>query len=403
MFLNILLFLLGFILLIKGGDWFVDSSCEIAKRFKIPEIIIGATIVSIGTTLPEIMVSATSALTGHSEMAYGNALGSIICNTALICAITLSVKPGKINKSSLVLPLIFFLVASLFYCFNVYYFQSFSRISGIILLSLFIIYMLLQIFLLKKQKGNSDLESNEDSLEEMREKELEMIDYLSENQKVSKDEFKTIFKFSILKFYKLAFIIISFKRKGIVEENDGFYLFTKTKEESIELINNPTKKENTLEFIKELFFLVLGVVAIALGAKLLVDNGSEIARAFGISEAVISITMVALGTSLPELVTAISALIKGHANLSIGNIIGANLLNLLVVSGLAITLKPFSIPDVSFINGINSSFIVDIPVMLGVMCILSIPPLSKGKVYRWQGILLLLIYIAFIIIQFVVL
>lgn len=109
MAIPIILFIIGLLLLIKGGDWLVDSAVGIAHRFRIPEVLIGATVVSIGTTLPEVMVSAASAASGHGEMAYGNAIGSIICNTALIAAITVAVRPAKVEPRSLRLPVIFFL------------------------------------------------------------------------------------------------------------------------------------------------------------------------------------------------------------------------------------------------------------------------------------------------------
>ena len=112
MFIPTLLFLLGLLFLIKGGDWFVDGATGIAHRFHLPEILIGATVVSIGTPLPEVMVSATSALSGHGEIAYGNAIGSIICNTSLIAAITIAVKPGAIQRHTLKTPVIFFFLSA---------------------------------------------------------------------------------------------------------------------------------------------------------------------------------------------------------------------------------------------------------------------------------------------------
>ena len=106
MLIPILLFIVGLLCLIKGGDWFVDGATGIARRFHVPELLIGATVVSIGTTLPEVMVSTTSALTGHGEIAYGNAIGSVICNSALIAAITIAVRPGKVDPKSLRTPVL---------------------------------------------------------------------------------------------------------------------------------------------------------------------------------------------------------------------------------------------------------------------------------------------------------
>ena len=148
--------------------------------------------------------------------------------------------------------------------------------------------------------------------------------------------------------------------------------------------------------------LVIGAAVIAVGADLLVDNATLIAKAVGVSDAVIGLTIVALGTSLPELVTAITSLVKGHGSLSLGNIIGANLFNLVLVSGAAITINPFEVPASGLIGGINSSFVLDIPVMLAVMAILVVPTMIKQKLSRWQGILMLGIYVAFVGLSFVI-
>ena len=134
MLIPVLLFIVGLLCLIKGGDWFVDGATGIARRFHVPELLIGATVVSIGTTLPEVMVSTTSALTGHGEIAYGNAIGSVICNASLIAAITIAVKPGKVDPKSLRTPVLFFFVAAAFYAGVAYTTGSFTRPVGIILL-----------------------------------------------------------------------------------------------------------------------------------------------------------------------------------------------------------------------------------------------------------------------------
>ena len=141
MVIPILLFLVGLVLLIKGGDWFVDGATGIAHRFRIPEILIGATVVSIGTTLPEVMVSATSAVSGHGEMAYGNAIGSIICNTALIAAISAAIRPSKIDRSALGLPVLFFYIAAAIYITVAIATGFFSRTVGVVLVALFLFYM----------------------------------------------------------------------------------------------------------------------------------------------------------------------------------------------------------------------------------------------------------------------
>ncbi len=336
MVIPVLLFIVGLVLLIKGGDWFVDGATGIAERFHVPELLIGATVVSIGTTLPEVMVSANSALSGHGEIAYGNALGSIICNTALIAAITVAVKPGKVDKKTLRVPVAFFFAAMIIYAVGAYIRGSFERPLGLILLCTFAVYM----FSLIKQ-----------ALAEM--KQLGSKEGASENA-------------------------------------------VKDDEEGVE------KKEKPLW--QHIIFLIIGAALIAEGADLLVDNGTIIAKAMGVPEAVIALTFVALGTSLPELVTAITSLAKGHGALSLGNVCGANLFNLVLVSGLSITLSPFGLPEGRMLslggNMVNSSLVVDLPVSALVMVILTIPAILKGELKRWQGVILLAIYAGFCIFQF---
>ena len=325
MWLYVLLFIVGLVLLIKGGDWFVDGATGVAHRFHLPELLIGATIVSIGTTLPEVMVSATSAATGHGEIAYGNAIGSIICNTSLIAAITIAIKPAKIERKSLIVPVIFFGIAATIYSLVAYLTGYFARWVGIVLLCIFIAYVIIQILMIRKQPK-----------EEVQE---------------------------------------------LVEENEE-------------------KKDSSI--LKEIFLIVIGAALIAIGADLLVDNGSLIAKEIGVPESVIALTFVALGTSLPELVTAITSLVKGHGSLSLGNIIGANLFNLILVSGVATTISPFIVPASKMVFGINSSLLIDIPIVFIVMGLLLIPALIRGKLSKWQGIVLLVIYLAFTIFQFVI-
>lgn len=317
----ILLFILGLAILIKGGDLFVDGATGIAKKFNIPEMLIGATVVSIGTTLPEVMVSATSALGGHGEIAYGNAIGSIICNTALVAAVTIAIRPAEIDSESLRMPVIFFFTSAAVYSIVAYCFGEFSRSVGLILLLIFAVYMVLTV---RKALGAPE---------------------------------------------KYA--------PGQEERED----------------NN---------CVMNVIILVIGAIAIAFGADLLVDNGTILAKAMGVPEAVIALTFIAIGTSLPELVTAITALTKGRGALSLGNVIGANIFNLVLVSGVSAVVSPFTVPDSSQIAGINSSLLIDIPVMLFVMAFLTVPALIIKKLSRAQGVILILIYVAFCATQFAI-
>ena len=320
---SVLLFAVGLVLLIKGGDWFVDGAVGIAKRFRLPDIVVGATVVSIGTTLPEVMVSTTGALAGSGAMAYGNAIGSIICNTALISAISITCNPGPVNVKSMKTPVIFFFMSAAIYCLAAYGLGTFPRWLGFVMLAVFVIYMILTV-----RNGMKNPDANED------------------------------------------------------EEEEG-------------------GKEKKLW--QELLLLVIGAAVIAVGADLLVDHGQIIAIGLGVPETVVALLFVALGTSLPELVTTITSLKKGRASLGVGNVIGANIFNLVLVSGVAVSLAPFDVPAENLLlnTGLNLSLVFDIPVMLGVMTLMTIPALASKKLGRWQGITLLCIYLAFCVCQFV--
>ena len=317
----VLLFCIGLVMLIKGGDWFVDGAVGVAHRYKLPEILIGATIVSIGTTIPEVMVSSIAAAAGQSQTAYGNAIGSCICNTALIAAVTIAAKSVQdIDAKAFRTPIIFFFLAAVFYSAVAYTSGVFSRLIGILLLAFFVVYMVITV---RQAINNRVVTDSEDAGEE---------------------EEKPLWK--------------------------------------------------------NLVLLIGGAAIIAVGANLLVDNGQIIAMGLGVPESVIALTFIALGTSLPEFVTAITSLLKGHSSLSLGNIIGANLFNLVFVSGMAITINPFSIPSEKLIAGQNASLVVDIPVMFATMILMTLPALLTKKLRRWQGIILLLIYFSYIAFQF---
>ena len=316
----VILFCIGLVLLIKGGDWFVDGAVGVAHKYRLPEILIGATIVSIGTTIPEVMVSSIAAAAGQSQTAYGNAIGSCICNTALIAAVTIAAKSvQEIDAKAFRTPIIFFFIAAIFYSAVACITGEFSRLIGILLLAIFVIYMVITV----RQALNNRV-----------------------SVKVEEEE----------------------------QEDKPMW--------------------------KNLVFLIGGAAIIAVGANLLVINGEIIAKGLGVPESVIALTFIALGTSLPELVTAITSLVKGHSSLSLGNIIGANLFNLVFVSGMAITINPFKVPSEKLIAGQNASLVVDIPVMFATMLLLTVPTLISKKLRRYQGIVLLLIYFTYVLFQF---
>ena len=317
---SLALFAVGLVLLIKGGDWFVDSATSIAKRFRVPEIIIGATVVSIGTTLPEVMVSATAAVNQNGAIAYGNAIGSIICNTSLIAALTIAIRPAPVNRKAITKPVLFFFLSAALYMIAAYVFGSFDRWLGLVMLGVFAVYMIMTI-----REGFKN--------------------------PVAADEHE--------------------------EEED--------------------KPQGSL--LKDVIVLAVSAGLIAVGADMLEGSSVSLATMAGIPTEVVGVTIVALCTSLPELVTAITALAKGHGALSLGNIIGANIFNLVLVSGVAVTISPFAVPEGSTIFGLNTSLVMEIPMMVGVMALMTLPALLKKKLFRWQGAALLALYVAFVTVQ----
>ena len=299
----VFLFVIGLVLICIGGDRLVDAAVAIAKKLGIPQIVVGATIVSIGTTLPEVLVSTTAAFKGSADICAGNAFGSIICNTALIAGLTQTIRPTKkVEADSFNWRTIFFMATILAMTAYGFVFGRYDRIVGVVLLLCFALY---------------------------------------------------------------AFLSVRLSGGGEEEEQ---------------------KKEDTNIPMQ---FLVLVVCAVMLyfGAKLLVDNGILIAEELHVPELVIAVTFIALGTSLPELVTSIMSIVKGYGNVGLGNVIGANILNLLLVIGIPASITGMSLAD--------QTIRMDAPVSTAVMLILTIPLFVKKRAYRWQGILLLCVYVVY--------
>ena len=392
---NILLFAIGLVMLIKGGDWFVDSASGIARKFHLPELLIGATVVSIGTTLPEVMVSAQGAMAGSGGMAYGNAIGSIICNTSLIAAITIAIKPGKVERKSMILPVCFFFCAAIFYMAIAYFTGEFTRTVGVILLIAFAAYMITTVLSMKKKPTGEPEALAEEEPEER--KPVTFASLAIEALVVIIGGAFMIYKGGIMLYIAIAMMAI-FAIYAII----AIAKIAKKQEFTpILAISKTAKKQEFTPILRDILFIIIGAAVIAGGANLLVDSGTYIATELGVPDTVIALTFVALGTSLPELVTAITSLAKGHGALSLGNIIGANLFNLVLVSGVSTVISPFPVPAEATIAGMPASFVLDLPVMFGAMLLMTLPALIRGKLSRVQGILLLCVYAAFCTIQFV--
>lgn len=305
-----LLFGIGLLCIIKGGDWFVDAASWIAEVSGIPQFIIGATIVSLATTLPEVLVSVMAAASGSVEMATGNAIGSVTANTGMILGISIVAMPVAI-ESRKYLPKTVIFIGSIILLWVLSLSGELSMVGAFIMLAVFLFFIAENIFEAKKDMGTGKSET------------------------VQKDK-KTV--------------------------------------------------------IKNIALFIIGAAGIVIGSRLLVDNGTIIAKdILGIPERVVSLTMVAIGTSLPELVTTITAIAKKQSALSVGNIVGANIIDMILI-----------LPLCSFVLGGSlpvawSTLWVDLPVSLAVAVICLVPALIKGKLMRWQGVLSLLVYAGYVV------
>lgn len=319
MLVTVALFVLGLVLICLGGDRLVDAAVIIAKKIGIPQIVVGATIVSLGTTLPEILVSTTASFDGSAAIAAGNAFGSIICNTALIAGLTQAIRPTKkVETASLLWRAgIFFGVIILLEVIGILR-GEYGRPVGILLLATFVAYAVLNIVRAGSEGGDED--------------------------------------------------------GG--EESGG----------------EDAKNAKNASLVVQFVTLAVCAALLYVGANLLVDNGILIAQAVGVPERVIAVTFIALGTSLPELVTSIMSMIKGFSNVGFGNILGANILNLLAVIGIPAAIVGIPLEA--------STCQVDIPLAILVMAILILPILVRKKASRVQGIALLAIYGAYCVASF---
>ena len=299
--LKYLLLVGGFVLLIKGADFFVDGSSSVAKRLKVPALIIGMTIVAMGTSLPETSVSVSAALSGNNELAISNAVGSNIFNLMVVCGVCALLCPMAVGKETLKKDLPFsIIVAGALLALGAFT-SKIERWGGIILLVLFAFFLYMMISSAKKARDSS----SED------------------------DEYK------ILPVWKC------------------------------------------------LLFIIGGAAGIAIGGKMVVSGASDIARAFGMSDNLIGMTIVALGTSLPELVTSIVAARKGEVDMALGNVVGSNIFNILFVLGIASTISPIAF---TMKNTIDTAVLITMSLLVLIMC------MPKKKMLRWHGATMLAVY-----------
>lgn len=302
--MNYLLLIAGFILLIKGADYFVEGSASVARRFRIPTLIIGMTIVAMGTSAPELAVSTAASLKGNNSIAISNVVGSNIFNLMVVCGACalfqpLAVKPATLKKE---LP-ISILVSGLLLILG-YSGMVIGRLDGILLTLLFLVFLLWMISSARKARDDA---SNE--LEKKQEKELSLW--------------------------------------------------------------------------KCILFILGGIGAVILGGDLVVDAASAIAESFGLSPTFIGLTIVAFGTSLPELVTSLAAARKGDADMALGNVIGSNIFNILLILGVAAVVSPM---------GVLAENLMDTVLLLGMSILVWIFAWIRQSINRIEGVVMLLLY-----------
>lgn len=310
------LIIVGFVLLIKGADFLVDSSSSIAKRFHIPEIVIGLTIVSIGTSLPELMVSVKSAISGHSDMSVGNVLGSNVCNLLLILGLASAIRPLTFKRETRIIELPMCLALTIVFAALCNTGTGITRIESIVLLVLFALFIIYTVIM-----------------------------------GIKGEEFD--------------------KEDGVEEQ---------------------TVEDNTKgTILKNIALIIVGIVALKFGGDFVVDNSIVIAEHFNISEQIISLTIVAIGTSLPELVTSVVAAIKGNSDISIGNIIGSNIFNMALIMGVSAVINPIIY---------NIAYNFEIAVLIIASIILALFPVipPKNKMSRANGIIYFSLYVLYTII-----
>lgn len=306
--LQLLLLVAGFVMLVKGADLFVDGASKVAERFGIPQLVIGLTIVAMGTSLPEAAVSTSAALKGSAEITIGNVVGSNIMNILLILGITSVISPLAVQMSTIKYEIPMVIGATALLAFLGLYDGTVARLDGIILLAGMVCYLL---YLLKMTKKEQQTAGDED------------------------------------------------------EENE--------KKDSIALL---------------LLFIVAGGLMIVWGSDITVDAASTLAAMFGMDERIIGLTIVAFGTSLPELVTSATAAIKGKADIAVGNIVGSNLFNILFVVGIAGVITPVIY---------ESKFMVDTIVCIATAVLLWLCVIRTKKLKRHGGVILLICYAAYFI------
>jgi cation:H+ antiporter len=347
LWMSILLFLFGLVILIRGSDFFVGSAAVIAKRFGVSELIIGLTLVSMGTSFPELGASVYAAYTGKGGIAVGNVVGSNIANIALVLGVCLMLRQIKVKRKMLTRDGIIMLGVSML--FTIFVFGGVQRWEGLVLMIIFAAYLL---FLYRQNKDEKRGRAIQKALEE-----------------------------SIKKDKPLA----SEFAKLMIEEEDDIQNCSEEPEP-------PKEKVEKKSINRDIFKLIAGCLGVIVGAWLLVEMAVSIADTFNISQTVIGSTLVAFGTSVPELAVSMVAILKKYEQISIGNIIGSNIFNILLVLGTSALVNPLGVDD--------QLLFTNIPIMLLVAAILLIFMAVRGRLERWEGGVFVSIYVVFLFMNY---
>lgn len=356
-FICIICLIIGIILVVKGGDWFVDAASWMAEVSGIPTFIIGATIVSLATTLPEILVSSISAAQGSAGLAIGNAVGSVNCNIALIMAISLIFMPAAFKRKDYAAKMILLILAIGILWLLCTIGEVLNWWQALIILAIFVAFMIENVLSAKKHAKELAMDRTDEIRRERLKSEgvkvLLYSDFLQETT-----PFKTYEK------------TVTLKRTG-------------------ELI--PVKV-----IVKNILLFIIGAGAIVGGAELMSIYGEKLAKLCGVPDEIIGVTILAVGTSLPELVTTITAITKGKSDLSVGNVIGANIIDITLILSICAFI---SAGKFGFDLPVNAQCLtLDFPFCFAAAVVALIPALIRGKFSRWQGVLMLLGYVAYLVI-----
>ncbi len=403
-FLCIALLVVGLLLIIKCGDYFVDAAIWIAEVSHIPSFIIGATVVSFCTTLPELIVSSVAAANGQTEMAVGNAIGSVTANTGLILAITMLFTPFAINRKDYILRNLL-LVGSVALLFIL-------CISGVLNPYLSILtFIPLIVFMWDNIKNAKKKEVA--PTQDMEKEHNESLDNAAKEEKAEEEEEEPTLASRIVNIiagFALAavgiVVLVLFKERFtalyVVQIVTALIILAFGL--SITQIAALLKLDEKSEFVKKviesdivvnLVKLVAGIAGIVIGSNLLVDYGSAFAILLNVPEIIVAVTIVAIGTSLPELITTINAVIKKNSSLSAGNIVGANIIDVCLILPVCAIIAAANGATGLLVT--KQSLYLDFPFCLGIIAVAVLPPLFTKKFERWQGFACIALYITYLV------